>query len=161
METFLGFNGDKEPDIDLNFSGEYQSKAHEYTEVIFGKGKTFKAGTIGRLADKTAFGYVYNYFKDHSKEDLMAEAKASGMDEKAAKNYLRRTPVTKRNCEIDRIAQGCIGVRRTTGQHPGGMIVLPRGEEIYSFTPVQHPANDVTWILSHRTLSTIQSIITC
>lgn len=145
FETFLGFNGDKEPDIDLNFSGEYQSKAHAYTEVLFGKGKAFKAGTVGGVAEKTAFGYVYNYFKDHSKEDLMAEAKASGMDEKAAKKYAEENAtVTKRRCEMERLALGCTGVRRTTGQHPGGMIVLPRHEEIYSFTPIQHPANDVT-----------------
>ena len=144
FETFLGFNGDKEPDIDLNFSGEYQSKAHAYTEVLFGKGKAFKAGTVGGVAEKTAFGYVYNYFKDHSKEELMAEAKASGMDEKAAKKYAEENAtVTKRRCEMERLALGCTGVRRTTGQHPGGMIVLPRHEEIYSFTPIQHPANDV------------------
>ncbi len=145
FETFLGFNGDKEPDIDLNFSGEYQAKAHAYTEVLFGKGKAFKAGTVGGVAEKTAFGYVYNYFRDHSKEELMAEAKASGMDEKSAKKYAEENSiVTKRRCEMERLALGCTGVRRTTGQHPGGMIVLPRHEEIYSFTPIQHPANDVT-----------------
>lgn len=118
FETFLGFKGNKEPDIDLNFSGEYQSKAHAYCEVIFGYGQTYRAGTIGTLADKTAFGYIRNYYEERG--------------------------VRKRNCEIDRIVQGCVGIRRTTGQHPGGIIVLPLGEEIHSFTPIQHPANDMS-----------------
>lgn len=124
FETFLGFKGNKEPDIDLNFSSEYQSNAHDYTEVIFGAGQTFRAGTVGTLAEKTAFGYVKKYYEEHGE--------------------------SKRTAEIERIAGGCVGVRRSTGQHPGGIVVLPVGEEIYTFTPVQHPAND----MKTRTITT-------
>lgn len=118
FETFLGFKGDKEPDIDLNFSSEYQSKAHKYTEVIFGYGQTYRAGTVGTLADKTAYGYVKHFFDDKG--------------------------ITKRSAELDRLSKGVMGVRNSTGQHPGGIVVLPVGEDINSFTPTQHPADDMT-----------------
>jgi DNA polymerase-3 subunit alpha (Gram-positive type) len=123
FETFLGFKGNKEPDIDLNFSGEYQSKAHHYTEVIFGAGQTFRAGTVTGVADKNAYGYVLRYFEDHGEK--------------------------KRPAEIKRLADGCVGVRKSTGQHPGGIIVLPYGEEINTFTPVQHPPKDENTITTH------------
>lgn len=151
--TFLGFAGEKVPDIDLNFSGDNQASAHEYTKVLFGTDNVYRAGTIGTVADKTAFGYVQGYFEERMYNALRIEAKSLGLDI-TGKDELKKKGLIKSNIrvpEVERLAVGCTGVKRTTGQHPGGIVVVPGYKDIWDFTPFQYPADDPTvpWRTTH------------
>lgn len=151
--TFLGFNADKVPDIDLNFSGDNQSSAHEYTKVLFGTDNVYRAGTIGTVADKTAIGYTKCFFEESFYNVLKEEANSYNINI-ASKDELKKLGILKpfvRNCEVERLSAGCTGVKRTTGQHPGGIVVVPGYKEVFDFTPFQYPADDPTsaWRTTH------------
>ena len=149
FETFLGFNAEKVPDIDLNFPGDYQAKAHDYTKVLLGENNVFRAGTIETVADKTAFGFVRGYYE----RMFMQE----GMKEEDAKRAVNNIPKAK----IAYLASGCVDVKRTTGQHPGGIVVIPTDHEVYDFTPVQYPADDIdsNWKTTHFDFHSIHDTI--
>ena len=149
FETFLGFNAEKVPDIDLNFPGDYQARAHEYTKVLLGENNVFRAGTIETVADKTAFGFVRGYYE----RKFMAE----GDNEEEAKRKVNLVPKAK----VAFLASGCIDVKRTTGQHPGGIVVIPTDHDVYDFTPVQYPADDMdsNWKTTHFDFHSIHDTI--
>ncbi len=149
FETFLGFNAEKVPDIDLNFPGDYQAKAHDYTKVLLGENNVFRAGTIETVADKTAFGFTRGYFE--------RKFKLQGMNEEDAKKAVNAIP----KAQIAYLASGCIDVKRTTGQHPGGIVVIPTDHEVYDFTPVQYPADDTdaNWKTTHFDFHSIHDTI--
>ena len=149
FETFLGFHADKVPDIDLNFPGDYQARAHDYTKVLLGKDNVFRAGTIETVADKTAFGFARGYIE--------RKYIANGMDEESAKTAAMNYPKAK----LDYLASGCVGVKRTTGQHPGGIVVIPSDHTVYDFTPIQWPADEVdsAWKTTHFDFHSIHDTI--
>ena len=151
--TFLGFNADKVPDIDLNFSGDNQANAHEYTKVLFGTDNVYRAGTIGTVADKTAFGFVQGYYEDKIYDKLRVQADSYNT-KVPSKDELKKKKIIKSGArvpEVERISLNCTGVKRTTGQHPGGIVVVPGYREVFDFTPFQYPADDPTvpWRTTH------------
>ena len=151
--TFLGFNADKVPDIDLNFSGDNQASAHEYTKELFGTDNVYRAGTIGTVADKTAYGFVQGFEEFREFDKLKVIMNSYGL-KPPSKDELKKKGLIKsrlRNCETERISIGCTGVKRTTGQHPGGIVVVPGYRDVFDFTPFQYPANDPTvpWRTTH------------